>query len=125
MKIPALAPDLGRLGHRVWPLILLALTGCAEAPPQIVRLTTAVRTAPGDSAPKAVALPDTRSPAQDAVARIAEYRLNLDDFTDPRRGIGVFVTVCNAPLAAIGNGTPVPETAARSVARRRRDSGPG
>ncbi len=107
MKIPELAPEHRRLGRAVWPLLFLALAACAEVPPQIMRLTTAVRSGPGDAAPKTVTLPDTRNPAPGAVAPIAEYRLDLDSFTDPRHGIGVFVTVSNAPFAATVNGTPV------------------
>lgn len=86
-------------------VLLLALAACADAPPpQIVRLTTAERS-PGESTARSVTLPDTRSPPAGGPS-VTEYRLRIGA-ANAQRGLGVFITVSSAPLAALVNGMPV------------------
>ena len=88
-------------------LVSLALVGCSGTPPQGI---TTLRSASfvGNDSPVAreLAVPHQRQPGQQQVGATVEYRLALPD-VDPPRGLGVFITIRNAPLAAFVNGIPV------------------
>ena len=85
-------------------LMSLALTGCFDSVPESL---TAVHHAHlrGVDSEREVALPHYRPRIDDASSSV-EYRLSLPAGT-PEKGLGVFITVSNAPIAAFVNGIPV------------------
>ncbi|MGB3429018.1 MAG: ATP-binding protein [Burkholderiaceae bacterium] len=88
-------------------MAVLALAGCSGTPPQgISTLRTASFVGEDSREMREIPLPHQRQPAPERVGRTVEYRLPLAD-VDPRRGLGVFITISNAPLAAFVNGVPV------------------
>ncbi len=81
--------------------------GCANEPPTgIVRIDSAIPvTADGSELP-AVALPHQRLPVPGA-APIAAYRIPLPAGQDGGRGLGIFVTLSDVPIAVFVNGEAV------------------
>jgi signal transduction histidine kinase/ActR/RegA family two-component response regulator len=87
--------------------VALALVGCSGAPPEgITPLRTASFVGADSLDKREITLPHQRQPDPRRSGATVEYRLPLPP-VDPQRGIGVFITISNAPLAAEVNGVPV------------------
>lgn len=90
-----------------WLIAPLALIGCTTAPPEgITTLRAASFIGPDSREMREIALPHQREPDPQHIGATVEYRLSLPPI-DPQRGLGVFITISNAPLAARVNGVPV------------------
>jgi signal transduction histidine kinase/ActR/RegA family two-component response regulator len=103
------ATSLGRTLSRLagWLLVALAIGACSGTPPEgVAALRTASFTGADIPAMREIALPHQRQPDQQRAEATFEYRLPLPAL-DPQRGLGVFITISNAPLAAFVNGMPV------------------
>lgn len=83
------------------------LGGCSNEPPaSVVRIGVASPLAADGSVLPAVKLPHRRSQTSDP-SPIVAYRLELPRGLDLLRGVAVFVTVSDVPIAVFVNGTPV------------------
>jgi signal transduction histidine kinase len=87
-------------------LVPMLLAGCAqEPPPSIITLRAALLVGAADT-PQPVTLPRIRGAAEATRSERLDYRFKLP-VSRPGEGLGVFVTVHNAPFAAFINGVPV------------------
>lgn len=83
------------------------LGGCSNEPPtSIVRINAATPMAADGTELPAVTLPHQRSQPPGAGSIVA-YRVALPRGLDLTRGLGVFVTVSDVPIAVFVNGAPV------------------
>ena len=88
-------------------MAVLALAACSGTPPEgITSLRTASFVGSGFRDMREIVLPHQRQPDTRAGGTTVEYRLALAD-VDPQRGLGVFITISNAPVSAFVNGVPV------------------
>jgi signal transduction histidine kinase/ActR/RegA family two-component response regulator len=87
-------------------LAALALPACNDADPEPpTALRAALYSDDASASPGEVSLPHQRAPAG-SEGRVVEYRLALPQGRR-ERGLGVFLTITNAPVAALVNGVPV------------------
>ncbi len=81
------------------------LAGCSNTPPNAITTLRSAQLADGIAPLHTVTLPHELSYSSQQAYRSVEYRFDVI-VADPRTGLGVFVTVSNAPIAAVVNGAP-------------------
>ena len=103
VKIPVRAP--AAVSTLLAGVCVILVSGCANEPPTGVTLiNSAVALRADGSELAAVQLPDQRTKASAAAYRFTLPALSQ---TERQRGLGVFITVSDVPVAAFVNGAPV------------------